>query len=187
MPETDPEKEAKERLNTRVALVVTLLACFHGLAEVKAGNNMQAMQRLSASRVADTAQAAAARTRLELVEVMLTRARLEPSAAASKEHLELLSDLDAEQRRVETRAVALEAKVDRDAAEYERRDYHDDQFDLSQAGITASIGLLAMAALLSSNLLFGVAMVPALLGMAMGLAGFTGARLHPDMLIGWLT
>lgn len=187
MATSDTKEAAKERMNTRVAILVTLLLCFHGVAEVKAGNNMQAMQRISASRVVDAGQLAAMRTRQEMVDLMLTRARLGVSVTSVSARDAFEAELAAEQQRVAEREARLAAKVARDEAEYTRRDFHDDQFDLSQAALTLAVALLAVAALVSSQLLFVVSLIPALLGFVMGIAGLTGGRLHPQTLVGWLS
>ena len=66
---------------------------------------------------------------------------------------------------------------------YDAKNYHDDQFDLSDAQIAIAISLLAVTSLTQKRWLFGVAMIPTFFGVLMGLAGLLGWHIHPD----WLT
>ena len=69
---------------------------------------------------------------------------------------------------------------------YDDLNFHDDQFDLMEAGISIAISILAITALTDLTWLYFVALVPAIFGVVMGLAGLLGWNLHPDMLAKWL-
>src|SRR6185369_583988 len=66
--------------------------------------------------------------------------------------------------------------------DYDHWNIHDDQFDLSDALLAISISLLALTSLTQKRWLFGIAMIPTVLGVVMGLAGLAGWHLHPAAL-----
>ena len=65
---------------------------------------------------------------------------------------------------------------------YNELNYHDDQFDLSDAMLALAISLLAVTALTQKRWLFVLAMFPTVFGVVMGLAGLLGWHIHPDSL-----
>ena len=66
---------------------------------------------------------------------------------------------------------------------YDALNFRDDQFDLSDALLAISIALLAVTALTQLWALYWVALVPTLLGVAMGTAGLLGLAIHPNAII----
>jgi hypothetical protein len=66
---------------------------------------------------------------------------------------------------------------------YNNLNYHDDQFDLSDAMLALAISLLALTALTQKRWLFVLAMLPTFFGVVMGLAGLFGWSIHPNSLI----
>jgi hypothetical protein len=63
---------------------------------------------------------------------------------------------------------------------YNDLNFHDDQFDLSDAMLALAISLLAVTALTQKRWLFYLALVPTVFGVLMGLAGLFGWNIHPD-------
>jgi len=64
-----------------------------------------------------------------------------------------------------------QADADQADRTYNALNFHDDQFDLSDAMLALAISLLAMTALTQERWLFMLAMVPTVFGTIMGLAG----------------
>ena len=64
---------------------------------------------------------------------------------------------------------------------------HDDQFDISEAGLSIAIALLGVSALTQKKWLVGLALLFALFGLVLGLAGFFGWTFHPDAIAKVLT
>jgi hypothetical protein len=60
------------------------------------------------------------------------------------------------------------------AKDYDALNVHDDQFDLSDAFLAIAISLLALTALTQKRWLYGMAMLPTVFGIYMGLAGLLG-------------
>ena len=66
------------------------------------------------------------------------------------------------------------------AAEYNRLNIHDDQFDAAEASLTTAISIAAVAALAESWLPLFCAWVFGAFGLVLTLAGFMSWSLHPD-------
>ena len=67
-------------------------------------------------------------------------------------------------------------------AEYDRLNFRDDQFDLSEAFLSIGVALAAVAALAGSFWLLSVAWGSGALGLLFGIAGFAGLNLRLDWL-----
>jgi hypothetical protein len=72
-----------------------------------------------------------------------------------------------------TKAKALEA-------EYDRLNFHDDQFDMSDAFLSIAVALAAVASLVDAYWLLYVAWGSGAFGLLMGMAGFVGLNLRPE-------
>ncbi len=175
----------KSRLNAAVAVTVALLATFIGLCKVKDDNIVQAMQAAQAKSVDDwgyyqarniralVAQSTADTLRLQSLTVPATaRAAYGKQAAAYQKQAD-----EQNAKKAQTRADAIH-----DGTDYDHLNYHDDQFDLSDALLSIAISLLAVAALTQKRWLYWLALVPTFFGVLMGLAGLLGWRIHPDAL-----
>lgn len=66
---------------------------------------------------------------------------------------------------------------------YDALNFHDDQFDLSDALLAIAISLLALTSLTRLWWLFGLSLLPAGFGVLMGLAGLMGWGIHPSALV----
>ena len=72
------------------------------------------------------------------------------------------------------------------ADRYDALNVHDDQFDASEALISTAISVAAVAALVESGWVLGVAWVFGAMGVFMGVCGFAGWGFHPDVLSNFL-
>ena len=77
----------------------------------------------------------------------------------------------------------LDSKARAFEAEYDRLNYRDDQFDLSDAALSVALGVLATASLANRRWLLVLAWAFGAVGIVMGLAGFFRLNLHPDWLV----
>ena len=183
------EKE-KSRLNAHVAISIALLATFLGLCKVKDDNIVQAMQQAQATELDSwnfyqarnlreeiNKTAAAALQVQKLSQPPAVQAAYEQQITQLQKIAQQQSDKKAEQQ---TAAKAARAK-------YDALNYHDDQFDLSDASLAIAISMLAVTSLVQKRGLFYVAMVPTFLGVLMGCAGLFGWRIHPDSITNLLS
>jgi hypothetical protein len=75
-----------------------------------------------------------------------------------------------------------QADADKADQTYNELNYHDDQFDLSDAMLALAISLMAVTALTQKRWLFVLALFPTVFGVVMGLAGLLGWHIHPNAL-----
>ena len=82
----------------------------------------------------------------------------------------------------EEKKKTQQADAERAQQTYDELNFHDDQFDLSDAMLAIAISLLAVTALTQKRWLFALAMLPTAFGLLMGLAGLFSWKIHPSML-----
>lgn len=155
-------EKRKGQLNTAVAVTVALLATFMGVCGVKDNNIAQGMQQAQADKIDSYSWYQARNIREEVAKAtvaQLTAAR----AAAPSSAQAVYQQLDAYE------AIAKEQgekkKTQQDDADkadktYDRLNFRDDQFDLSDALLSIAISLLAVTALTQKRWLFALAMIP---------------------------
>ena len=108
---------------------------------------------------------------------MAAPANLQPAYEQQRQVYEALAK-DQAQKKEE-----LKAQAEKDQATYDALNFRDDQFDLSDALIAIAISLLAVASLTQLPWLYGLALLPSVFGVVMGMAGLVGWGIHPDALI----
>jgi hypothetical protein len=176
--------DATSRLNMSVAVTVALLATFMGICKVKDDNIVQAMQQSQANKLDHWAFYQARNIREEVARSTLVQLQLQAADAHSPERYQAAiahyERLVAEQ---EKKKIELKAQADQDQKDYDAANFRDDQFDLSDAFLAIAVAVLAVTSLTRQRWLYGLAMVPTVFGVLMGLAGLCGWPIHP----GWLT
>ncbi len=190
--ETDSERrdKRKNQLNTAVAISVALLATFIGVCKVKDDNIVQGMQQAQANRIDDWSLYQARNIRAEIAKSTVTQLQLQAasqtgaSRAAYDKQIQAYQSLATkeDQKKAEQKAIA-----EGDQKTYDQLNFHDDQFDLSDAALSIAISLLAITSLSQKRWLFIAAMLPTVFGVVMGLAGLLSWDLHPDFLVKPLT
>jgi hypothetical protein len=174
------------RLNAIVAVTVAALATFMGICKVKDDNIVQAMQQAQADKLDHWSYYQARNIRQELAEATLLQLELARpgtpavSAAAHDAAIAKYRALAADQAR---KKEELKAQAEQDQKTYDAFNYHDDQFDLSDALLAITIAMLAVTALTGLWPLYWAALFPMTFGVLMGLAGLLGWALHPDALV----
>ena len=68
----------------------------------------------------------------------------------------------------------LKFQAEKDQTTYDALNFHDDQFDLSDALIAIAISLLSVASLTQLWRLYGLSLAPSGFGVLMGLTGLAG-------------
>jgi Domain of unknown function (DUF4337) len=176
------EKE-KSRLNAYVAISIALLATFLGVCKVKDDNIVQAMQQAQATELdswnfyqARNLREEVNQTSAAALQVQKLSQPLTVQAAYDRQVAQFQKAAQEQaSKKAENQAAAKEART-----RYDQLNYHDDQFDLSDALLAIAISMLAVTSLVQKRWLFYVAMLPTFLGVLMGCAGLFGWRIHPD-------
>ena len=188
--EDSARDKRNERLNSFVAVTVAILATFLGIFNVKDDNIVQAMLQEQAHMIDywNFYQARNIREEIALAtveQISLARSvRPEGERAAFDASLAKYQALAQSQN---TKKEELKTLAERATANYDKLNYRDDQFDLSEASMAIAIAMLAITALTHIWWLYWLALVPSVFGLAIGLAGLFALPFHPDFLIRPLT
>ncbi len=173
------------KLNTLVAISVALLATFMGICKVKDDNIVQAMQQAQADKIDSYSWYQARNIREEIAKATIAELTVQAAAAPSQAqpaYQEQIKSYQAIAQDQEEKKKTQQAAAEKDDQTYNELNYHDDQFDLSDAMLALAISLLALTALTQKRWLFVIAMVPTFFGALMGLAGLFGWAIHPNAL-----
>jgi hypothetical protein len=178
------------RLNGFVAVTVAILATFLGIFNVKDDNIVQSMLAEQAKMIDywNFYQARKIREEIALSTIELIAlgrgVRPEAERGAFDASLAKYTALAESQN---TKKEGLKVQAEQAQANYDKLNYRDDQFDLSEAAMAIAIALLAITALTHLWWLYWLALIPSVFGLVIGLAGLFGLPFHPDFLIHPLT
>ena len=176
-------EKQKSRLNAYVAISIALLATFLGICKVKDDNIVQAMQQAQADEV-DSWNFYQARNLREEINKTAAAAlkvqKLSQSSAVQAAYDQQIAQFQKNAQEQNAKKAEQQTAAKDARAKYDQLNYHDDQFDLSDALLAIAISMLAVTSLVQKRWLFYVAMVPTALGVLMGCAGLFGWRIHPD-------
>jgi hypothetical protein len=158
--DTDVKTEGDDRrLNNLVAITVVFLTVFMAVSKTKDDNINQAMQKAKAESVDAWTEYQAARVKLHVDENGLSMLRLLETGGQIDKTLAArqAAEYEADIKKYQERSKETRAKAERLEAEYEKLNYRDDQFDLSDAFLSIAIALSAVAALVDLYWLLYVA------------------------------
>jgi len=179
------DARSTRKLNTLVAISVALLATFMGICKVKDDNIVQAMQQAQADKIDNYSWYQARNIREEIAKATIAELTAQAASAPQQAQAAYQEQIKAYQAIAQDQAEKKKIQqADAEKADntYNELNYHDDQFDLSDAMLALAISLLALTALTQKRWLFVIAMVPTFFGTLMGLAGLFGWAIHPNAL-----
>jgi hypothetical protein len=177
-------EERKSRLNNLVAISVAILATFMGLCKVKDDNIVQAMEQMQARSLDEWNFYQARNIREEVANSSVSMLNAEIEAAPVESRARTTAERDKFQklatdynsRKADNKKNAEEAQK-----QYDALNFHDDQFDLSDAMLAIAISLMALTSLTQKKWLFWLGLVPTAIGVLFGLAGLFGWHIHSDL------
>jgi len=181
----DGAAAARARLNSMVAISVALLATFMAICKVKDDNIVQAMQQAQADKIDNFSWYQARNIREEIANATLTQLKLAQASAPPQLHEmydEKIKSYQALAQDQDEKKKVQQSDADKADSTYNELNFHDDQFDLSDAMLALAISLLAVTALTQKRWLFIIAMVPTFFGVLMGVAGLLSWHIHPNFL-----
>jgi len=183
------ERGSESRLNSIIALLVSITATFMALCNVKDGNIVQGMAQAQANAVDQWSYYQAKGVKENLAEYGLDQLTLQKELAATPS-----AALDA---KIAVYAAQVKkygkekADIRKQAEDYQKQydalNFHDDQFDMSEACLSVSLALFGVTALTKKRSLLVVASVFMFFGFLFGLAGFFAWSIHPDFLAKFLS
>ena len=187
--DADVKPEGSDRrLSDLVAVTVEILSVFMAVSNIKDDNINQAMQKAKSESVDAWAEYQSARVKLHIDENGLAQLRLLETAGnfdralAAKQAAEFEADI----KKYEARSKETRAKAEGLEKEYDRLNFHDDQFDMSAAFSSIAIALAAVASLVDNYWLLYIAWGSGGLGVFFGIAGFAGLNFRPEWLAHFL-
>jgi hypothetical protein len=182
------ERAASSKLNSWVAILVSLVATFMALCNVKDGNVTQGMAQAQ-SRAVDawtyyqakgTKQNIADASQAQLEVQRDTTSNLTPAARAELDRR--IAEYAAKSKLYESEKAKIKQDAEGFELEYDRLNLHDDQFDAADACLSLAIALLGVTALTQKRWLFFLGAGFAALGMFSGLCGFLDLAFRPEFL-----
>jgi ribulose 1,5-bisphosphate synthetase/thiazole synthase len=172
-----------KRLNNLVAVTVVILSVFMAITKVKDDNIVQAMAKAKAESVDAWTEYQAARIKLHVDENGLNTLRLLETTGVDKTlAAKQAAEYEADIKKYQGRSAETMAKAKALEAEYDRLNFRDDQFDISDAFLSIGVALAAVAALTDAFWLLTVAWGSGAIGMMFGAAGFVGLNLRSEWL-----
>ncbi|MBJ6726855.1 DUF4337 domain-containing protein [Geomesophilobacter sediminis] len=179
------EAQSKNRLNNVVAVTVALVSVFMAITKVKDDNIVQAMLQNKSDAVDRWNEYQSKKLKHHMAELGLNQVQALQALAPGRDVPKL-----AEQQRQYQSSIAryqgeedlLMKKAKTHEKAYDDLNFRDDQFDLSDAALSISLGLLAVTSLTNKRKLLYLAWIFAGFGVVMGLAGLLELNLHPDFL-----
>ena len=170
-------------LNRLVAVTVVILSVFGAITKVKDDNIVQAMQKAKSESVDAWAEYQAARIKLHVEENGLAQLRLLETTSIDKSiAARQAAEYEADLKKYQARSAETMAKAKALEAEYDRLNFRDDQFDMSDAFLSIAVALAAVASLADAYWLLYVAWGSGAVGLMFGIAGFLGLNLRPEWL-----
>lgn len=183
--EVREREKSKSRLNALVAVTVALLATFLAICNIKDGNIVQNMQQAQAKSLDYWAWYQARKVRADVAEGNLVQVRLQSltaPAAVRAEYSRTMAELKAEVDHQKHEADKTQKEAQQADKDYNDLNFHDDQFDATEALISLAVSLLAVTSLTQKRFLYVVALVPTAFGLLFGMAGLLSLKIHPDMI-----
>jgi hypothetical protein len=178
------EKVEDKRLNDLVAVTVVILTVFMAITKTKDDNINQAMQKAKSDAVDAWAEYQFARVKLHVDENGLNQLRLLETTGQIDKALaaKQAAEYDADIKKYEARSKETRAKAEGLEAEYNRLNFRDDQFDMSDVFLSIAVAVSAVSALVDSFRLLWFAWASGAIGLAFGTAGFAGWNFRPEWL-----
>jgi hypothetical protein len=175
---------AKKEFNNLVAITVVVWAVFGAITKVKDDNIVQAMHKAKSESVDAWTEYQAARIKLHVDENGLSQLHLLETTRNIDRELaaKQAAQYEADIKKYEVRSRETMAKAKGLEAEYDRLNYRDDQFDMSDAFLAIAIAVAAVAALTESFMLLIVSWIAGSFGTLFGIAGFAGLNFRPEWL-----
>jgi hypothetical protein len=181
-----PETGAERDMGNWIGITVALLSAFMAVTKVKDDNIVQAMMQAKSDAVDTWSEYQAKKIKQHLVEIGRNQAwdlaRLYPGIGKDSMGIRI-AEYSRDIQKYAQEEKDLQAKAKAFESRYDELNTRDDQFDLSDASLSISLGVLGIAALTRKKWLLGLSWLFGAFGLLMGLAGLSGWTLHPAWLV----
>ncbi len=145
------EGRSESRFNSIIAVLVAIAATFMALGNVKDGNIVQAMSQAQANAVDQWSYYQAKGVKLNLAEATLDQLELQRELLPQAQSVGILDRKIASYRMQIKKYEKEKADIRKQAEDYQKQydalNFHDDQFDMSEACLTVTIAMFGVPAL----------------------------------------
>jgi len=172
------EQSDRNKINSRVAIIVAITATFMALCNVKDGNIVQAMSQAQANAIDAWTYFQAKSTKQSITEKSLELLKVENKPEA----LAMIKTYEEQIARYEKEKTEISAEAKGYQKQYDDINLFDDQFDMTDALLTISIAMLGITSLTQKKWLLYFSGTVALIGIILGLAAFMKISLHSDLI-----
>jgi len=187
----DLPDHSDSRFNSVIAILVSLAATFMAVSNVKDGNIVQAMAQAQAYSVDQWSYYQAKGMKENLAEATLDQLQLQRSIVTDARAIALNDQkivvYQAQVKKYAAEKADIRKKAEDYQKEYDALNFHDDQFDMSEAALSVAVALFGITALTRKRWLLGVACLFMALGVLFGMAGFLGWHIHPNSVAKFLS
>ncbi|NIX75803.1 DUF4337 family protein [Microvirga terricola] len=173
--ELQEKSERQDRFNGTIAILVALFSAFLAFSKIKDDNVVQAIQKAQIDQADSWNQYQAKRQRQFLLQMEVPRMQAMLADGALKDSPENRALLDSWKKEIDRYSGELQDLTRQAAnlrASLEVYNDQDDLFDFSDAFLTLSLVLLALAALTRVKPLLAGAVAVGMTGVAYGISGF---------------
>jgi hypothetical protein len=185
------ERGSESRLNSIIAALVAVAATFMALCNVKDGNIVQGMAQAQANAVDQWSYYQAKGMKQNLAEATLDQLQLQRTMLTDPKFAPILDAKIAvyqkQVKKYEKEKIDIKANAEGQQKTYDALNFHDDQFDMSDACLSVAIALFGVTALTKKRWLLALACVFMFFGVLFGLAGFFAWGIHPDFFAKFLS
>jgi len=162
------EKVEESSMNSRVAIIVSLVATFMALCNIKNSSMIQSMSKAQASSIDAWSYYQAKSTKENLaantVEILKLQSQ-KVSDVVLKSYADKIAQYEKDKDEIKKQAEGYEKKYD------EIHEFND-QFEITEALLSISIALFGITALTQKKWLFGFAVVLSTAGIILGATAF---------------
>lgn len=180
-------------LNKAVAVAVVMCAVFMAFCKVKDDNIVQAMQASQVEKLDqwNLYQAKSLKQHMFEVQVENGQVQLATQGGMPPEGKKVLEDKikkwEGQVKKYDGDKADSRKKAEDSGKLYDKLNFRDDQFDLSDTLLGLAVALFALTTLVKSKTVFSIATVISIFGVIMGLAGFFQWKIHPDVITNFLS
>jgi hypothetical protein len=179
----------RSKLDASIAVMVSIAASAMAVFNIKDNNIVQAMSQAQAHAVDAWAYYQSKSTKEHLAENSKSQLELmlaTQGAASQQIEIKLHKMIQESQVKIEKyekEKAEIKSQAEGFQNEYDRLNFHDDQFDLAEALLSISLSLFGITALVQNKRLFIFALALSGIGVFFGIAGFLEWNIHPE----WIT
>lgn len=170
------ENSGKSKINSRVAIFVSITATFMAICNVKDGNIVQAMEQAQAHTIDAWSYYQSKSTKESIAENTLEILKLQKGT----DNTEAIKKYEDQIQRYEKEKGDIKKQAEGYAKDYDDLNVFDDQFDMTEALLSISLAMFGITALTQSRWLFFFAASVSSLGIILGVTAFMKISLHSD-------